>query len=359
MAPRNGRRKVMTRQERWAQLARDLTRVDTSPSLDLAPHLLELRALLGAQNTIFYNPECTHEGWDLELSVWTGEDAEARRSAHRQYVRRSVSDEPRFAAYDPFAVQPEQRNRALTVEGICAVDSQANATHRRLWAAIGAKEHEDQIRTLLCRGPRLLGWLGAVRDRPFDREDERRFASLTEAFRARLLTEGAARTRLPQIELVDGLLAAIREPALLLGKWGHVEAANAAGLRLIDEARSPLLPSLREALAHGKRHPAFALTRLESRGFPEYVLALYIEQDFAQAAQVAAACRKWLLSGRRAAVLEKVVAGRSNKEVAQELGCAEVTVERYLTSLFRATGTRSRTELLARVLVKSPHPPSS
>lgn len=238
-------------------------------------------------------------------------------------------------------------------------DAQASASHQRVWTAIGARQHDDQIRTLLCRGPRLLGWVGAVRDRPFERADVRRLASLTDALRARLVTKSAARTRLPQMELVDGLMAAILEPALLLGKWGHIEAANAAGLRLVEESRSELLPSLRAALACGRRHPAFALTRLASRGAPPYVLALYVEENFAQAGQVEAACRRWSLSGRLAAVLEQVVAGRSNKEISQRLGCAEVTVERHLTSLFRVTGARSRTELLCKVFVKPPTPASS
>jgi DNA-binding NarL/FixJ family response regulator len=39
----------------------------------------------------------------------------------------------------------------------------------------------------------------------------------------------------------------------------------------------------------------------------------------------------------------------SNKEIAARLSCAEVTVEKQLTQLFRSSGVRSRTELMARL----------
>jgi len=55
------------------------------------------------------------------------------------------------------------------------------------------------------------------------------------------------------------------------------------------------------------------------------------------------------LTAREIDVLELVVRGKSNKEIAVALSCAEVTVEKCLTKLFRASGARSRTELAARL----------
>jgi DNA-binding CsgD family transcriptional regulator len=338
--------------DRWAQLKRELTRFEPGRAFDLMPHLDELRQLFRAQNTLIYNPSCNERGWDLEFSLWAGDAADVRRAAHREHVRGSVADRPQFAAYDPFAVQRAQRNRALTVEHLIALENRASESHRQVWAAIGAGK-QDQVRMLLCHGPRLLGWIGAVRDRAFSAADELRLQSLAEGLRARLLAERAAQSVLPHLGLVEGLLEAMPDPALVLSQRGHVEAANAAGLRLIDDDRTELLSSLRDALARGRRHPAFALTRLVTHGCPEYVLALFVESNLAQADQVARACRRWGVAGRRAAVLERVVAGRSNKEIAVALSCAEVTVERHLTSLFRVSGARSRTELLRKVLLPS------
>jgi DNA-binding CsgD family transcriptional regulator len=53
------------------------------------------------------------------------------------------------------------------------------------------------------------------------------------------------------------------------------------------------------------------------------------------------------LTERQRDVLARVVRGRSNKEIASELRCAENTVEHHLTQLFRKTGTEGRTQLAA------------
>jgi DNA-binding NarL/FixJ family response regulator len=63
-----------------------------------------------------------------------------------------------------------------------------------------------------------------------------------------------------------------------------------------------------------------------------------------------AARRVWGLSPRQLSVLELLLTGASNKEIANALQCAEVTVENHLTSLYRRSGARSRTDLVCRVL---------
>lgn len=54
------------------------------------------------------------------------------------------------------------------------------------------------------------------------------------------------------------------------------------------------------------------------------------------------------LSGTEAEIVELVVAGRSNKEVAQALHLSTKTVEWNLSKIYRRLGVRSRTELAAR-----------
>jgi DNA-binding NarL/FixJ family response regulator len=56
---------------------------------------------------------------------------------------------------------------------------------------------------------------------------------------------------------------------------------------------------------------------------------------------------EWKLTPRQAEVLALVVAGRTNKEIANELACAENTVELHVTRLLRKTSTSSRTHLIA------------
>ena len=53
------------------------------------------------------------------------------------------------------------------------------------------------------------------------------------------------------------------------------------------------------------------------------------------------------LSGTEAQIVELVVAGRSNKEVARALHLSTKTVEWNLSKVYRRLGVRSRTELAA------------
>jgi DNA-binding NarL/FixJ family response regulator len=53
-------------------------------------------------------------------------------------------------------------------------------------------------------------------------------------------------------------------------------------------------------------------------------------------------------------VLERVANGESNKEIAKALKRAEVTIERHLTRLFRASGSRCRTELITKLFSLAP-----
>jgi DNA-binding CsgD family transcriptional regulator len=59
------------------------------------------------------------------------------------------------------------------------------------------------------------------------------------------------------------------------------------------------------------------------------------------------ATARWRLTKRQAQVLGIVVHGKSNKEVAEELHCAENTVELHITQLLRRAGVKSRAELIA------------
>lgn len=57
---------------------------------------------------------------------------------------------------------------------------------------------------------------------------------------------------------------------------------------------------------------------------------------------------EWGLTRRQIAVLNLVVRGEANKEIAQALACAENTVELHVTQLLRKAGVPSRTRLIAR-----------
>jgi DNA-binding CsgD family transcriptional regulator len=64
--------------------------------------------------------------------------------------------------------------------------------------------------------------------------------------------------------------------------------------------------------------------------------------------RLARATSMWQLTQRQREVLEHVVAGRANKEIAKELGCADNTIELHVTRLFRKAEVSSRAQLIAR-----------
>lgn len=64
---------------------------------------------------------------------------------------------------------------------------------------------------------------------------------------------------------------------------------------------------------------------------------------------VAQAAELLQLTPRQAEVLGHVAEGRSNKEIAQELGTAENTIELHVSRILRKAGVNSRSQLVARL----------
>jgi DNA-binding NarL/FixJ family response regulator len=65
--------------------------------------------------------------------------------------------------------------------------------------------------------------------------------------------------------------------------------------------------------------------------------------------RVRAAAGRWALTERQTEVLALLVHGRSNRQIALELDCAEGTVEVHVKALFKKADVAGRTELTARV----------
>lgn len=144
------------------------------------------------------------------------------------------------------------------------------------------------------------------------------------------------------------MLDALEQPALLLKGKGKVEFENLRARELFAGAGGrELFAALRRSVASKQPLPGFTLSSL--RGFPHYTLALYSAGERPIALAVARARASWALSARQTTFLEQLARGLSNKEIAAHVGCAEVTVEKQLTQLFRTAKARSRTELMAKL----------
>ena len=60
----------------------------------------------------------------------------------------------------------------------------------------------------------------------------------------------------------------------------------------------------------------------------------------------------WKLTPRQSVVLECLVRGEANKDIAAKLECSLRGVEAHVTAILRRTDTESRTQLVARVSSK-------
>jgi DNA-binding CsgD family transcriptional regulator len=65
-------------------------------------------------------------------------------------------------------------------------------------------------------------------------------------------------------------------------------------------------------------------------------------------AEIARVARQWSLSPKQRLVIAELVMGKRNKEIAEALGCAEVTVEYHLSAIRKKTGLGGRAALIAR-----------
>lgn len=324
--------------------------VAPSPDSELeCRHALEyLKETLSADAAVLYTPQLGASGWELTRYVWAG----AHSDQLSRELKRALRSQPRESSaiwdYDPLAVQAEQRNRALTRTELRA-SPEAQERHRQLF---GALAHCDQLRVLICHGPRLLAWVGVLRERPFERHEASVLQAQVEPLRRALLREWNRESAALNRSLFEFLLETVQRPALVLSEGGRVEAANGAATAWLDsDAGAGALAALRSAIARGTEHPGFEVIRLDARGCPGYSLVLRAAAvlDSAVERAIASKSRLWGLPPRQVAVLERVAQGRSNKEIAAAIGCAEVTVERMLTRLLRLSGSRSRGELIARL----------
>ncbi len=72
--------------------------------------------------------------------------------------------------------------------------------------------------------------------------------------------------------------------------------------------------------------------------------------------RLAEAARQWALTDRQRDMLCLVLLGLSNKEIAEQVGRSEATVEAHVTALLRRSGATSRGHLMARFWLELPEP---
>ncbi|HEY3494476.1 MAG TPA: helix-turn-helix transcriptional regulator [Polyangiaceae bacterium] len=326
---------------RFESVARRLTALGLE---DPWPEALEtLRRAAGGDACLAYGlGRAPRSTWHFEfLHAALGPDPELRTSlaAFQRFI--TTSSKP-WPAYNPRRPPLAQRNVVVSERQLSQSAGQSNRLAGLYRAAGIPAGSPDQVRVLVCDGARLLGWVGVIRRKPLERRIEPLFTKLVPALRARLELDDLLRDRELSRASLDATLGAIEVPSLILDRKGNVEHLNDPARRLAT-TRPDLLAAARAALV--RPSPLFRLHPVLVRGVPASTLVTLCPSPLDLKNGSA---KEWRLTPRQKAVLELVVEGLSNKQVASRLGISEGTVELHMTAVFQRTRTSSRAELIAR-----------
>ncbi|HYD40388.1 MAG TPA: helix-turn-helix transcriptional regulator [Anaeromyxobacter sp.] len=252
-----------------------------------------------------------------------------------------------FLQFDPMRPEPAQRNRVCNLP----VARVRAAVGTGPWASEPAAHHRmllrfDQLRTLICDGPVLVAWVGVVRPQAYDPALERRLRRLIPLLRDRLVLDERLGIGAGAAAALAVAMERLSDAAYVMSPGGGVVHANAAGA-----AHLSAVPDLREELRRctGRAEPGLTVHRLRAPGLPPYALAVRRTPPEPATARARALAAQLRLTPRQAQVLQGVARGASNKTIAVELGCAEISVERHVTALLARTGCPGRSALAARV----------
>jgi DNA-binding CsgD family transcriptional regulator len=108
-----------------------------------------------------------------------------------------------------------------------------------------------------------------------------------------------------------------------------------------------LLPCIAVAL-HGVLAPSLECADAAS----DHELDLH-ESSEELVGRIKAVARRWGLSPRQVEVLELVLQGQTNKEIANELGCQEGTIEAHVSQILKKSGSGNRATLVGRIWSES------
>ena len=310
-----------------------------------APNGLEtfvhgLRALLGTEKTVAYGLAPRGDAASVEFCFGDSFPARAFLPAFDAWV----SNRRRWALYDPLRPERAQRNTLVLVEA----DKVARAPIETELFSHWDLHARHQLRLLVCEGPSLLAWVGALQPEPFRPRQRRAFRLLLPALRRRLVLERAWK-RSPMLEAaLVAALEAIPSAAFLVATGPAVLHANSAGCAMLDAGRREVLDHLSHALRG--RPGRFSLTKVRAHGVSECHLAvLRPERGDEAAVRVAQAAARWQLTPKQAQVLAVVVDGYSNRAIAALLGIAEGTAELHVSAILQKAGVETRSALVARV----------
>lgn len=326
-------------------MAGDLARA-RDPWESWAQHALPtLTSVLNTDVTALYQLGRDDERIVLERFSSFGLDRAAQQSL-RPCLEVRLDD--RWGFFSPLKPEPRQRNRVLTRHDLRALQPSADESSvLQTWTRDVGLTHCEQLRVLLCAGPRLLGWLGVLRPRPFTARDRAVLRTVMAPVREALLRAEQWEQGQLALRVLQPTLEAIAAPAFVLDRRGNPLYANASGVSALRLDRA-LEGELREAVLRPGNPTRLAVTNLAEPGVPPYHLAVVRLQPTDSTVKVARFAAEWKLTPREAQVLGLLANGHANKAIAVTLGCAVATVEIHVSRVLEKSQCDSRAAVAAR-----------
>ncbi len=316
----------------------DVIRLGDPPALVAMAEAL--RQLVAGDAFATYAPERASTGWRVSSLLWhgAGSDFDHVGALEEIMSRNPGGWQP---GYNPDRPARAQRNRVLRPLARLEREIMLRTPLFQLVHVPTRTQHFDQLRVLICDGPALLAWVGGFREEPFTLRERRRLSALVPALHRRLRVERRLRDADFYHAGLEAALEAIAAPAFIVRNNGSVAHANANGRAAYDADR-----------ALTARRADFEATPLAVPGAPDAVLLVKSAPSDDLCARVANAARRWKLTHRQAEVLALMARGDANKLIAAKLGCSLRTVEIHVTGVLRKAGCETRTEVVARLLVR-------
>ncbi|MGZ3457290.1 MAG: helix-turn-helix transcriptional regulator [Archangium sp.] len=348
------------------------------PGTDVLPSLVDsLRQALHAERGLAYGVDIGPERYQVSFlhiagCSMTREDAYASLDGFVS-TRRNP-----WGYFNPACPHPSQRNRVLQFQ-VLGTEAAAPPLDERLapWKKLGHSAEEQArmqaqvrssmgdflravglermmfLRVLVCDGPALLGWVGAMRSEPFEARELHLLQELIPSLQRRMRLDARLREAGMLDAALEVALEALGQPAYVVTSNGRVAYANSAGRTRFKQDTGLLTDALRKHLRGESGGARFSFTPLRLTSAPAHYLAIVQGEPTEALARVHALSSGWGLTARETEVLGRLVRGESNKTIALHLGCAERTVEVHVTRLLAKAQVESRSALIAKCFLSS------
>ncbi|WPB78205.1 helix-turn-helix transcriptional regulator [Archangium violaceum] len=350
------------------------------PGVDVLPTLVEaLREALRAERSLAYGVDIGPERYQLSFLNYSGFSLEPR-VAHATLDGFVGARRDPWGYFNPANPQPSQRNRELHFHapGMEAPPPAPPRDDRfTLWKTLGVPMEEQArlqahvrasvggflqeyglermmfLRVLVCEGPALLGWVGAMRSEPFNSRELILLRELIPSLQRRMALDARLREGGMLHAALEAALEALGQAAYVVTSTGRVAFANSMGRVRLEQDSGLVAEALKRHLKGEPIGTELTFSPLRLTGAPAHYLAIVQGEPQQALARVHTLSSGWGLTAREMEVLGRLVRGESNKAIALHLGCAERTVEVHVTRILAKAQVESRSALIAKCFLAS------